>query len=94
MIMKKIILWMLPLIPVIMLVVMNIAQSAGTVNVGETLHDIEGKQYVLKQEKKELEELLAKAKSLNTLHEEAVALGFIPVSSVTFVEPATPVAMR
>ncbi|MBI5151146.1 MAG: hypothetical protein HZA34_01100 [Candidatus Pacebacteria bacterium] len=92
--MKTILAIIVPACVVFGLAIANIAYSAKTVNIGEYVHNLEQKNIVLRLEQKDLDEELATSLSLRTLREEAVAQGFIPISSVSFLTAARPVAMR
>lgn len=92
--MKTILTIIVPMCVVLSLTIANIAYSAKTVNIGQYVHNLEQKNIVLRLEQKDLDEELASSLSLRTLREEAITQGFVPISSVSFLTTARPVAMR
>lgn len=91
----KVFIWFIaPLLIVLGLSVANVAASARTVSMGETIHGFDIKLAELRKEQKELDGQLASALSLHTLRQEALAQGYVPVSGVAIISSVRPVAMR
>lgn len=86
--------FVLPLILLAVLGAANIAFSGQMVNQGEKIHAMEVQQIQLALQEKDLDTELAGRQSLQTIKNEALAQGYVPVTSAAFVDGARPVALR
>lgn len=75
-----------PLLLVLMSAVGNIVMAAHVSDIGSKVSSLEYKYQSMKKHNDDLSLELAQARSLKNLTEEAKLLGFIPVTSMVFVD--------
>ena len=86
--------FVLPLILLAVLGIANIAFSGQMVNQGEKIHALEVQQVQLALVEKDLDTELAGLQSLQTIKNEALAQGYVPVTAAAYVDGTRPVALR
>lgn len=84
----------LPLLTLLVLGAANIAFSGQLVNQGEQIHALEADTTKLALYEKDLDTKLAGLQSLQNIKNDAIAQGYIPVTSAAYVDGARPVALR
>lgn len=86
--------FLVPLFVLIILGVCNVAFSGQLVNQGEKIHALETSAIKLALQEKDLQTTLAGQQSLQKIQTEALAEGYIPRTSASYVDGTRPVALR
>jgi hypothetical protein len=84
----------LPLVLVICLASFSVVFSGQFVSQGEQIRTLEIRATQLALQEKDLETQLASAQSLQNVQSDALAQGFVPISSVAVVDGTRQVALR